>query len=247
MKRSLPLLSLLITHALAADSSIPTAFSPDRYTTMIAKSPFALATPTVVAPPPPPPQASFAANWYLTAVGRDPDGQDFVTIKAQDGSAHFSLTGRDADLTTGVSIASVDWSDTFRKSTAILKKGTETAKLIFSQEEAQPAAPTPNRNFRVGGGPSIPIPVPNPGINPGIPPQGTTGALFNQTPNPTSPRGFVPPRPTTNGLPPVITPAPSPVANPIGTPVTIANPGQPLNSATPPSDTRRRIRTIAAP
>ena len=102
-------------------------------------------------------------------------------------------------------------------------------------------------NFRVGGGPSIPIPVPNPGINPGIPPQGTTGALFNQTPNPTSPRGFVPPRPTTNGRPPVITPAPSPVANPIGTPVTIANPGQPLNSATPPSDTRRRIRTIAAP
>ena len=141
MPRLIPLLALVTSQAFALESAVPAAFPADRYEKMAEKSPFALATPAVqvVAA-----QAGFAEHWFLTAVGRDPAGKDFVTIKAQDGSVHFSLYGQEADRDTGVSLASINWSDTFRETTAIIKKGAETAKLVFSKEEALAVAPQPN-------------------------------------------------------------------------------------------------------
>ena len=214
MPRLIPILALVTSQALALESAVPAAFPADRYEKMAEKSPFALAPPAapVVAP-----QASFAANWFLTAVGRDAQGQDFITIKAQDGSAHFSLSGNEANPETGVSLASVNWSDTFRESTAIIKKGAETAKLVFSKEEAVMPAPQPAgaRPPLAGGAQPPPVTVragvggasPQPGIQPRI-------AL---------------PRPSTA---PVVSPPP---------PVT-GNAGQPAAG-----QDRRRIRNIAAP
>lgn len=237
MKRTLPLLTLLASQALALESAVPAAFPAERYATMTEKSPFALATPA--APPPPPQQASFAANWYLTAVGRDEQGQDFVTVKAQDGSVHFSLAGSDANPETGVSLASVDWSDTFRKSTAIIKKGTETAKLIFSQEEAAPAPQQPGGRGRPGppaGTPVPPVTVPvtvpvNTGQN--------VGGGITQPAQPGQPHIALP-RP---GNTPVTAQSPPPV---------VVQPGQPPASGNSPGgaapyENRRRIRTIPAP
>ena len=237
MKRTLPILTLLASQAFALESAVPAAFPAERYATMTEKSPFALATPA--APPPPPPQASFAANWYLTAVGRDEQGQDFVTVKAQDGSVHFSLAGSDANPETGVSLASVDWSDTFRKSTAIIKKGTETAKLIFSQEEAAPAPQQPGGRGRPGppaGTPVPPVTVPvtvpvNTGQN--------VGGGITQPAQPGQPRIALP-RP---GNAPVTAQPPPPV---------VVQPGQPPASGNSPGgaapyENRRRIRTISAP
>ena len=234
MKRTLPLLTLLACQALAVDSTVPTAFPAERYATISEKSPFALATPAVA--PPPPPQASFAANWYLTAVGRDAQGLDFVTIKAQDGSVHFSLSGRDEDRDTHVSLASVDWSDTFRKSTAIIKKGTETAKLIFSQEEAGPAAQPGTRGVRPGtppGGPLPPVTVPVPVT---VTAGQNTGVVTNQPQQPMQPRIALP-RP---GASPVTGLPPQPVV------------GQAPASGNSPAgggsyENRRRIRTIEPP
>jgi hypothetical protein len=232
MRRSLPFLLLISATALAVENVVPTAFPADRYAAITEKSPFALETPK--APPPPPPQASFAANWFLTAVARNEQGQDFVTVKAQDGSVHFSLTSGETSE-GGVSLASVDWSDQFRKSTATIKKGTETAKLIFSQEEAAPVSvPNPAGGRRTGaqGVPPPPVIV-NPASSTSrtvgggpIPPQGSGTGQSRAT-------GF--PRPgVVPQLPPVVS-------------------GQvpATNGSTPPagdpSGSRRRIRSIAAP
>lgn len=177
MKTTLPILALFAGQVLAADSPLPAAYSAERYEKMIDKSPFALATPVVA---PPAPQAGFAANWFLTGVGRDEKGEDFVTIFSRDQSVHFSLSGRDAHIETGVSLASVNWSEGYRKTTAIIKKGTETAKLEFSQEETVMVMPQPGMKpggltlppvtvRPVGGGQPLPpvtqqprIPLPRP-------------------------------------------------------------------------------------
>ena len=222
MKHLLPLLALVAGPALAFENAVPVAFPADRYQKLAQKSPFALAT--AVAPPVVP-QASFAANWFLTAVGRDPDGRDFVTVKAQDGSVHFSLSGSEADPGTGVSLASVNWSDTWRKSTAIIKRGTETAELFFGQEDAPAAAPQPNGAPRpVQPGQPTPLTM-RPG-NPGTP----------QTPV-VQPRIALP-RPSTA---PVI---PLPV---VAQPPPVIGNAPPLPANQPAGQERRRIRTIAAP
>lgn len=231
MKRILPLLALLTAPALAAENVVPTAFPADRYAPIVEKSPFALATP--LAPPPPPPSASFAANWFLTAVAKDPEGRDFVTIKAQDGSVHFSLGSGETDA-SGVSLASVDWSETMGKSTAIIKKGVETAKLIFSQTEMTPAPPAPGGR---GG--------PRPGLPPGAPPPVTISAVPAAPVvggGPTQPqpqdgggRGIPLPRPT--GGPGVVPPPP-----------VISGQQTPASTGVPSGESsRRRIRTIPSP
>lgn len=220
MKTSLPILALLSSQALAMESPLPAAFSSERYEKLTDKSPFALATPVVA---PPAPLAGFAANWYLTGVGRDEKGQDFVTIAARDLSVHFSLVGRETNVETGVSLASVNWADGYKKSTAILKKGTETGKVEFSQDEpiATPAQPAGVKQFGLGA--QLPPVTVRPGG--GAPP-----------PLPgTQPRISLP-RP--NAVPVTVQPQ-QPVVQP-------AQPGQTPGSP-PAGENRRRVRNIATP
>ena len=227
MNRFLPFLLLTTTAALAAESVVPTAFPADRYAAITEKSPFALATPPAM--PPPPPQASFAANWFLTAVARNEQGQDFVTVKAQDGSVHFSLTSGEPNE-NGIALASVDWSDQFRKSTASIKKGTETAKLIFSQEEA---AQVPMPNPAGGRRPSPPgSPPPPVTVNPVT----VSGGPFPPPPDDGRQRTVGLPRPggSLGGVAPVVS---GQVSATNGAPAPIGD----------LSGGRRRIRSIAAP
>ena len=146
---------------------MPAAFPADRYEQMAAKSPFALATPVVAAPPQ---QAGYATSWFLTSVTRDPQGVESATIKSQDGSVHVTLSAHEpyADQNSpafGVTLESISWSDTFRESTAQIKKGNEPAKLIFSKEETVAIAPQPG-----GPKPLLPGQQPQPVLNrPGMP------------------------------------------------------------------------------
>lgn len=219
MNRLLPLLALAASPALALENAVPAPFPTDRYEKMAEqkgeKALFALATPTVA---PVATQAGFATNWYLTAVGRDPQGQEFVTIKAQDGSVHFSLSGGEANPETGVSLVNITWSDGWRKSTAILKKGAELSQPVpFNPAEDAPViAAQPNGQPRPGlpGQPPMPVPVR----------AGTPGA-----PQSVQPRIALP-RPSTA---PVVSPPP-------------VNGGQPAGTQ-PAGQDRRRIRNIAAP
>ncbi len=141
---------------------MPAALPADRYAAMGEKSPFALATP---AAPVITPQASFAANWFVSGIARVGD-TDFVSIKARDLSTQFSLFGHEPNTANGVSVASVDWSETVGKSTVILQKGTETAKLEFNEADLRgpQSAPQPPP---MGAIPTNGIPIPQ---SPGMPP-----------------------------------------------------------------------------
>src|SRR5260221_14630487 len=97
-----------VAQAVAVESvvRVPGAFPPERYEALIAKSPFALATP--VAPPPAAPDKSFADGWYVSGLAQL-DGKDFVTIKSRDLSVQFTLFG--SDPANGVVLKKVDWSN----------------------------------------------------------------------------------------------------------------------------------------
>lgn len=150
------------TMAYGADDAIPSALPADRYAGMSARCPFAVASPAVA---PAQPQASFAANWFISGIGRIND-DDFVTIKARDLSTQFSLYGREADPQTGVALASVNWSEVVGKSTVVLRKGTETAILEFNEAQIRnppaatengkgsPKSPTANANPAATASPS---------------------------------------------------------------------------------------------
>jgi len=115
--------------AQAGGGPVPASLPDERYAQMSAHSPFALATPAA-----PVQQAgpSFAANWFVSGIGRL-NGQDYVTIKARDLSTQFSLYG--SEEKDGVVLASIEWSEVVGKSAVILRKGSETARVVFNEAE----------------------------------------------------------------------------------------------------------------
>jgi hypothetical protein len=138
----------------SAEDTGPSAFAKDRYISLRARSPFAMAS--VVATPAS--QASFAANWYVSGVARIGDDY-YVTIKSRDLSTQFSLFA--GHSVGGVMLASVDWSDHVGKSTVVLRKGTETARLEFNEAQLRaPAAATAAASPAAGGKPVAVNPQP---------------------------------------------------------------------------------------
>lgn len=111
------------------ENAIPQAFPTDRYAAMRKHCPFAIST---GAPAPTPPQPSFAANWFVSGIARI-DESDFVTIKARDQSAQFSLYGHEPNPQNQVALVSIDWVDGVGKSSVTVRKGSETAKLEFNE------------------------------------------------------------------------------------------------------------------
>ncbi|HSI13591.1 MAG TPA: hypothetical protein VK961_16215 [Chthoniobacter sp.] len=156
-----------------AEDANPTAFDKSRYESLRTKSPFAVAT-AVVAPTP---QASFAANWFITGVARIGDN-NFVTIKSRDLATQFSLYGDEPF--NGVTLASVNWSDTIGKSTVILRKGTETARLEFNEAQLRATASTAAAASTAPAGGKPPD---TNGVAPAPHPLGVNMAAANNTPN----------------------------------------------------------------
>ncbi len=155
--------AVLVSAAWSAEKPVPESLPTDRYAAMAGQSPFALAT--AVAPPAAP-QASFAANWFVSGIARLGDA-DFVTIKSRDAALQFSLFGQELNQEHGVSLASVNWSETIGKSTVILQKGTETAKLEFNEADLRGPAPS----AAPGNAPPTPnaLRKPQPGTPPALP------------------------------------------------------------------------------
>ena len=145
-----------------AEDALPSSLPAARYTALRERSPFALAT----AAAPVAPQASFASNWYVTGVARIDDNY-YVTIKGRDLATQFTLFGNES--VGGVSLASVNWSEQIGKSTVILRKGTETARLEFNEAQLRvPAAGTagasPAPSAKPGGVAAAPA-APPMGVN----------------------------------------------------------------------------------
>jgi hypothetical protein len=148
-----------------AEDAVPAAFPTGRYDSVRAHCPFAVATAEA---PPAPVEANFASNWFVSGVGRSGDN-DYVTIKSRDQSKNFSLYGMNDEF-DGVRLASVNWSELVGKTTVVLKKGTETAKLEFNEQEihAAPAAAAPAPGVPgAPGATAVPGAKPPPAMIPG--------------------------------------------------------------------------------
>jgi hypothetical protein len=172
----------------AVDLAIPAVFPPERYEAMIARSPFALATPP--APVAAAPEKNFADGWYVSGLAQL-DGQDFVTIKSRDLAVQFSLFGNEPK--DGVTLQRVEWSPSIGRSTVTIVKDGQTAKLEFNQAELQSAAspaaapsalppgmvrPPAAMNAKPGMvRPAIPRPAPS--VQPVVQPQQYGGSVTN--------------------------------------------------------------------
>jgi len=165
-----------------AEDAVPKAFPKGRYDPVRDHSPFAVATaeaPPVAAAP------TFAANWYVSGIARIGD-DNFVTIKARDLSTEFSLFSGDAPRMDGVCVASVNWSDSVGKSTVILRKGTETAKLEFNEADVHAAPQVQNKaGPQNPNAPNAPNAARTPANMNGVPRPPTA------QPNPAAPMGAV--------------------------------------------------------
>ncbi len=192
-------------HVGAVENAIPAAFPAERYEVMVAKSPFALATPP--APVAAAPEKNFADGWFVSGLAQL-DGKDFVTIKSRDLGVQLSLFG--SDPRDGVTLQKVEWSPAIGRSTVTIAKDGQTAKLEFNQAELQttaaPAMPNalPPGTIRPPGAnqgairPAIPRP-PQPVIQPqqfgGGQPQQYGGGLQNNLGLPKPNNGLAAPTP----------------------------------------------------
>ncbi|MEI6871614.1 MAG: hypothetical protein WCL08_04970, partial [Verrucomicrobiota bacterium] len=123
---------------------LPVPFPPQRYTALLEKSPFAIAS----APPEPVPVSTenFATNWILTGISkqRDPEGKERFTVfvRSRDLATRLVITG-DQPSDDGVSLVSVEEASIPAKSVAFLKKGNETGRVEFDQATVAAATPAP--------------------------------------------------------------------------------------------------------
>jgi hypothetical protein len=137
VKLSLAVLSsLAVTGALpgSADDVLPPRFNFDRYTSMVNRSPFAVAT--VVALPEATPD--FAKDLYIANAARSPEG-DMVTIRSSsDQNFKKYLTNRGP--VDGYSIAHIEWSENVGKTKVTISKDEKFATLAFNQSLLSQAA-----------------------------------------------------------------------------------------------------------
>ncbi len=137
--------------ASAADQAdLPASFSEERYAGMKTSSPFALATAAVVKEEP-----NFARDMFLS--GRaNIGGREMVSITTQDKKT-FTLIAGDPPV-DGMSLLEVNPSPLVGKTTAVIKKGSDTATLQFNEMAirapavlnvvpGQPRANLPNVNI----------------------------------------------------------------------------------------------------
>lgn len=212
--------------ATALEKAMLEPFPEARYQPMIARSPFALATPVA---PPVAADKSFADGWYLAGISQF-DGKNFVAVRSRDLSVQFSLYGDERREDNGVKLQSVEWSPTLGRTTATIEKDGQFAKLEqLNQSELASAAPAPM-----------------PAVSPGNPSARQLPSSAGRPQGATAPQPLAVPRPL-NVIPrPSTAPAAPGQPNYQITPGIPANPAaQPANApAAPAGEGRRRIRMI---
>jgi hypothetical protein len=164
-------------------SETPVGFPASRYASLLEKPLFAVAT---AAPEPVAPVENFASNWFLSsfAKARSKDGTEVYTafIKSRDLSTRLMLVGEKPE--DGVTLLAVEEAPTRAETVAVIRKGTETARVKFDQA-AFAAAPPPVAASRPGT-PGVPSAPGAPGA-PAFPT--SAGKVLNATtPKPSIPR-----------------------------------------------------------
>jgi hypothetical protein len=160
VKLSLAVLSsLAVTGALpgSADDVLPPRFNFDRYTSMVNRSPFAVAT--VVALPEATPD--FAKDLYIANAARSPEGDMVTIMSSSDRNFKKYLTNREP--VDGYSIAHIEWSENVGKTKVTISKDGNLATLIFNESLLSQAAST-GRPVVNQMPPRMPI-IPSPGAD----------------------------------------------------------------------------------
>ena len=134
-----------------AEDVLPPQYNFDRYSKMMDKSPFAVAT-AVAAPAATP---DFAKDLYIANAAKSQDG-DLVTI-ASTSDHNFKKYLTTKEPVDGYSIANIEWSDKVGGTKVTISKDANFATLTFNQAllsqtspggggrpMAVPAAPVPN-------------------------------------------------------------------------------------------------------
>lgn len=144
----LVLVGVLQSHA---EDVLPPRFNFDRYSKMVEKSPFALAT-AVAAPAATP---DFAKDLFIANAAHSVDG-DMVTL-ASTSDHNFKKYLTTKEPVDGYSIASIEWSDKVGATKVTISKDGNFATITFNQALLSQNSPN------AGGGPRTFIP-PNPAM-----------------------------------------------------------------------------------
>lgn len=160
MKYSVPL-TLILTVLGVIDSQaeevLPPQFNFDRYSKMVDKSPFAIAT-AVAAPAGTP---DFAKDLYIANAARSPDGDMVTLASTSDHSFKKYLTTKEP--VDGYSLASIEWSEKVGETKVTIGKDGNFATITFNQALLSQTAPNAAPGARGLTPPMPSLPVPNPG------------------------------------------------------------------------------------
>jgi hypothetical protein len=175
MKYSIPLTLILAVLGVIdsqAEEVLPPQFNFDRYSKMVDRSPFAIAT-AVAAPAATP---DFAKDLYIANAARSPDG-DMVTL-ASSSDHNFKKYLTTKEPVDGYSLANIEWSDKVGETKVTIGKDGNFATITFNQALLSQTAPNGGLASRAltPPMPSLPVPnaggVPNPALSklpPGVP------------------------------------------------------------------------------
>jgi type II secretory pathway component PulC len=120
-----------------ADDVLPPRFNFDRYSAMVKKSPFAIATAVAVSATP-----DFAKDLYVANAARSREG-DMVTI-ASSSDQNFKKYLNTNEPVDGYGIASIEWSEKVGATKVTISKDGRFATLTFNQTLLAQQAPPPN-------------------------------------------------------------------------------------------------------
>ena len=160
MKYSVPLTLIFAVLGVIdsqAEEVLPPQFNFDRYSKMVDKSPFAIAT-AVAAPAATP---DFAKDLYIANAARSPDG-DMVTL-ASSSDHNFKKYLTTKEPADGYSIANIEWSDKVGATKVTISKDGNFATITFNQALLSQTAPNVGPASRGVTPPMPSVPVPNPG------------------------------------------------------------------------------------
>ncbi len=165
MRRSKMFMSIFALLCLVSTQradDVPKRFNFDRYSGMLTRSPFAVAT--AVAP-----QASapnFAKDLYVANAARSPEG-DMVTI-ASTSDRNFKKYLNTREPVDGYSIASIEWSERVGATKVTINKDGKFATLSFNEALLTQPAANAAPGFVPQPGAEAPAPV-RPGSIPNMP------------------------------------------------------------------------------
>ena len=157
---SIASLLLFANHCVSADD-LPKRLNFDRYSTMLNRSPFAIAT--AVAMPAATP--NFAKDLYIANAART-RGEDLVTVQSSSDKARKEYLSTKSTNPNGYAIANIEWSERPGATKVTISKDGQFATLTFNQALMASAPPPPGsmpQPPQPAGiiQPAVPTPVPN--------------------------------------------------------------------------------------